>query len=105
MAHLGGYAYEGGKFGSNTWMNYLPTKAPPPQSSQNEMFQETCRKCKQYVYFHKGDCAAGWGQMASIIQKDTQSALLQHSKRAPKDENDAIFNFFGPNDWLIYNRW
>ncbi len=105
MAHLGGYAYEGSRFGGKTWMNYLPTKAPPPQRSQNEMFQQTCMKCKKYVYFHNGDCASGWGQMASVISSDTRSALLQYSKQAPKGENDAVHNFFRPDDWLIYNRW
>ena len=103
MAFLGGYAYEGRPFGSNTWMQHLPTKASA-SAPKNKSFQETCKKCGNYEYFHKGDCSNGWGAMGPIILEDTRAAILEYSKRAPQAENEAIWSFFNPDDWLVYNR-
>ena len=103
MAQLGGYEYQGGKFGPNTWMQHLPTKASP-QIPPHELFQNTCRKCTNYHFFHRGECSDGWGHMGETIQRDTRRAIIEYSKKAPQKENDKIFNFFKGDDWLIYNR-
>ena len=108
MAHLGGYQYQGGKIvKSITWMDYLPKNAPA-HYGKNELFQDVCNNCGLenfgYTYFHRGECAAGWGNMVPTIQNDTQHALMEYSKEVPKEEYDAIFGYFKENDWLIYNR-
>ena len=103
MAELGGYEYIGGKVGPNTWMEFLPRSAPP-RLPNKDIFQNVCRHCTSYEFFHKGECSQGWGSIAPVVLHDTRNAILQHSNRAPKEETDAIFNFFQPNDWLVYNR-
>lgn len=103
MAELGGYRYEGPAFGRGSWMEFLPTVAEA-RAPQKETFDQVCSRCKAYIYFNKGECSEGWSHIAPAIREDTQNALLKHSKRAPQHEVDAIFNFFGPDDWLINNR-
>jgi len=103
IAEFGGYVYKGRKFGPNTWMEYLPTWAPA-RHPQRERFENICKHCPHYEFFHKGQCSEGWGYMADAIGEDTRNAILMHSKRAAQRENDEIFNFFQPTDWLIYNR-
>ena len=102
MAFLGGYAYKGRRFGSNTWMSHLPTEADA-SAPKNYPFQQTCEKCSNFEYFHKGDCSSGWGAMGPTILEDTRNAILEYSKRASEAENEAIWNFFAPEDWLVYN--
>ena len=54
--------------------------------------------------FIDGCGSVGYGYIFQTIREDTRNAILKHSKRAKKEENDQIFKFFQPNDWLIYNR-
>eukprot|EP00571_Detonula_confervacea_P001410 CAMPEP_0172323894 /NCGR_PEP_ID=MMETSP1058-20130122/49845_1 /TAXON_ID=83371 /ORGANISM="Detonula confervacea, Strain CCMP 353" /LENGTH=274 /DNA_ID=CAMNT_0013040011 /DNA_START=402 /DNA_END=1226 /DNA_ORIENTATION=- len=103
MAELGGYQYEGERFGHGTWMEFLPTTAPV-RVSRKEEFDNVCRNCESFKFFHEGSCWHGWGSIAPTVKIDTRHALLKHSNRAKKEENHAIFNFFQPDDWLIYNR-
>ena len=84
-------------------MEYLPTSADA-RIPRESIFLSVCSKCYGYKYFHEGQCVDGWGRMSPMIREDTRNAILQHSKREKQKENDKIFHFFKPNDWLIYNR-
>jgi hypothetical protein len=103
IAELGGYQYKGSKFGQGSWMEFLPTYAPA-RVSNKELFQQVCGRCTNYKFFNKGECSEGWSHIAPAIMNETQCAIKEHAKRAPKEENDKIFDFFHPNDWLVYNR-
>ena len=106
MAELGGYNFKAPVFGEGTWMEYLPTDVPA-RFPQKETFFQVCKRCIEYLYFNKGECSEGWSHIVPAIREDTINALLVHSKRVPKEEYDAIFKFFSPdnpNDWLINNR-
>ena len=104
MAEIGGYQYTGRAFGQGTWMEFLPTQAPP-RTPLPQLFQQICYRCKAYEFFNKGECSEAWSHMAPVIQNETQTAIMQHSKtRASQEENEQIFRFFEPNDWLVYNR-
>ena len=41
MAELGGYEYRGGRLGSGSWMEYLPTPAPA-RLPRPEIYQNIC---------------------------------------------------------------
>ena len=56
------------------------------------------------MFFHFGECVDGWGRMAQMIREDTRSAIMKYSTRLKQDERDQIFNFFQPDDWVIYQR-
>ena len=103
IAELGGYKYKGPVFGQGSWMEFLPTEVEA-RAPQKETFDQVCSRCVSSLYFNKGECSEGWSHITPAIREDTQSALIKHSKRAPRHENDAIFDFFGPDDWLINNR-
>jgi len=100
MAKIGGYAYLGKTFGHGTWMEFLPTTSTALRP-RKQIFDEICVNCESYEFFHKGSCSAGWGVIAPEILKDTRSAILQEYNRTGDQYN---WDFFGPNDWLIYNR-
>jgi hypothetical protein len=105
MAELGGYDYNGKRnnFGQGTWMEFLP-KSAPARVPNKDVFDKVCNRCKSYLYFNILSCIDGWSHIAPEIMNNTQEALSKHSNRVAKEEKDAIFNFFKPNDWLIYNR-
>ncbi|KAL3785673.1 hypothetical protein HJC23_008709 [Cyclotella cryptica] len=103
MAELGGYQYRGNTFGRGSWMEFLPTTALA-RASRKDVFENVCRTCTSYEFFHKGECSEGWSSIAPAVMEDTQRAILEHSKKSSEEEKNAIFNFFNPNDWLIYNR-
>ena len=105
MAELGGYEYHGhnNNFGQGTWMEFLPTFAPARLPRKN-VFDKVCTKCDSYNYYHRLSCVDGWSHIAPRVMNETQDALIKHSNRVSKEEKDAIFNYFNPNDWLIYNR-
>ena len=105
MAELGGYEFRlQDTFMNGTWMQYLPSYAPA-RYPREDIYLKVCSKCTHFTFFHFGECANGWGQMAPMIREDTRNALLKYSKlNATQEENNQIFNFFKPADWLIYNR-
>ncbi|KAL7484029.1 hypothetical protein ACHAW6_009680 [Cyclotella cf. meneghiniana] len=103
MAELGGYQYRGNVFGRGSWMEFLPTTAPA-RESRKDVFENVCRACTSYEFFHKGECSEGWSAIAPSVMQDTQRAIIEHSKQASDEEKNAIFSFFNPSDWLIYNR-
>lgn len=103
MAELGGYQYKGAVFGKGSWMEYLPTYAPA-RTSNPELFHQVCKRCTHYEFFHRGECSEAWSHISLAIANDTQNAIEEHARRAPREENDQIFNFFQPKDWLVYNR-
>jgi hypothetical protein len=84
-------------------MEFLPTYAPA-RVSNKELFQQVCGRCTHYEFFNQGECSEAWSHIAPAIMNETQHAIKEHAKRAPKEENDEIFNFFHPKDWLVYNR-
>ena len=103
VAELGGYEYNGNSFGRGTWMEYLPTKAPP-RLPRKDRFHVLCSKCTHYEFFHRGECSAGFGAIAPAILTDTRAAITQQAQRAHPKEVNQIFNFFQQQDWLIYHR-
>ena len=84
---LGGYEYRGGRLGSGSWMDYLPTLAPA-RLPRLEIYQYICRDCvsrSSYEFFHRYD---------SVGYADQRNAFLKYSKRTKKAENDRIFKSF-----------
>ena len=54
MAEVGGYEYRGGRLGSGSWMEYLPTQAPA-RLPRPGIYQNICRAYvgrSNYELFH-----------------------------------------------------
>ena len=103
-AELGGYNYVDNVFGKKSWMQYLPTTVPAkqPRPTEFERFCNCYPPGKSYEYYH--GCPFGWGETYRTIRNDTRNALKHFSAERPREEQDLVFDFFGPNDWLIYDR-
>ena len=103
LAELGGYKFEGKKFGKGTFMEFLPTKVPAKPSRKHELERFLCNCPQRLGYYH--ECPYGHGNIAETIRHDTRMALRQFAAgRSEEEQRKALGSMFKKDDWLIYDR-
>lgn len=110
FAEKGGYHYAAlmGFWGMDSFLQYLPKVSMAHRNKRDqEAFQRVLCTCPPSLRdIH--ECNYGTAEIFETIRHDTRKALKKYANRRyrkPSDNRTQLLGeFFGPNDWFIYDR-